>query len=429
MGREHERRERRRMRAAAEAIVSHRALEDAGHTAVVQEALGVLRRELFEARSLDALGWLAADLDLRAALDALGARGTSLAHAASECAVALELAGPLESLPRRRARRRIEGLLRTSTSPWLAPAVAAVGLALVALAWALGSRSTEPLGLSLAAALVFVLATLALPGTAGPIASRLARPLLRALDRGWPVATHWPRWETALLTGSPAGARRRVERCLTRAVRDEEARRARRAREARGAHELASRLRGEMEVDDPGDAGGHAPEADDVLTSEAALLLLREPGRGRAFRADFLLAMAHRAAERFDDDEAVAVVRGCLRLLGQAGCPVTAAEHLTVARLASVHRGGLPRMRLLTGLTTLGERPAAPAPPAPPPPRASVPPAQAPSPPRTDPYSTGWDRAPRPGVRVAREPEQAPIWRAEDFLPPSGVRARGRRFA
>ncbi len=452
------------MQAAAEVIVSHRVLLDAGHLGVVEEALAVLRREMLDASSLRELRWLAGRFPLRESLHTLrvGQLGRpALAHSAGELALALDVVCPRESLPRRRARRLAEAVRRAAASPLCAPAVAAAACSVLALAmafasalWACGysalpelvgawlargflagraashllsvgvaslfatwllcwwigdalaSRRYEPreersrsrlvasrgavvtafarrlagggalfgaVGLVVGAGvqgdvgdavwqfvcqalwvapvLVAALAGVAVSGLGARVVEWVAWHLSRNLDRGWSSATSaWPRWEGSAVT-SPPWLERAVARAVARAVRAESKRQEESARESRSMEALVQRLRSEMEVEDTSGGGSEASLEDDlgasdgVSASAVVLGLLCDRAKGAAFRADFLLAMAHRAAEKESDEAALAVVRGTLLTLEQAGKPATRAERNTLARLASEQHGGFRRLQ------------------------------------------------------------------------------------
>lgn len=521
MSRGHVRREHRRMQAAAEVIVSHRVLLDAGHVGVVEDALAVLQRELLAASSLRELRWLAGSLPLRESLHTLRVASLdrpALTHAAGELALALEVACPRESLPRRRVSQSAEVVRRAAASPLCAPAIMAAtsfglaaamvfaaslwacgytalpepfdgwlahgflasraashllsaGVASLAVTWilcwwigdALASRRYERrddrsrprlvesrgaviasfarrvagAGVLLGAAglvvasgvgggfaaamwqlvcvvlwvapvLVASLAGVAVIGLGARVVEWLAWHLSRKLDRGWSSATSaWPRWEGSAVTSLPWIARERVEWVIAQAVRVEAKRQEERSRESRSMEAMVQRLRSEMEVDEISERGSEAPLEDDlgadegVSASEVVLGLLRDRSTGAAFRADFILAMAHRAAEKELDESALAVVRGTLLTLEQAGKPATRAERNTLARLASQLYGGFGRLQRIASTPVFTEV-AAPTPvavPAPPPVPAPV-------------VEQRTYVAPS-GVRVSYEP--VPIWHEDEF--------------
>ncbi len=499
------------MQAAAEVIVSHRVLLDAGHIGVVEDALAVLQRELLAASSLRELRWLAGSLPLRESLHTLrvaSLQRPALTHAAGELALALEVVCPRESLPRRRVSQGAEVIRRVTASPLCAPAVMAAvnvglaaamvfaaslwaygysalpepfhgwladgflagravshllsaGVASLAVAWllswwigdALASRRYERreerprprlvesrgavtaalarkvagagtlvgaaglivasgigggfgaaiwqliyLVLWLAPVLVASVAGVAVTGLLARVAEWMAWHLSRKLDRGWASATSaWPRWVGSAVSSHPWLARERVERVIAQAVRVEAKRQEERSRESRSVEALVQRLRSEMEVDDLSERGAEASLEDDldaaggVSASEVVLGLLRDRTTGAAFRADFILAMAHRAAEKELDESALAVVRGTLLTLEQAGMPASRAERNTLARLASQQHGGFARLQRIASTPVFTEVAA-------PPPVAVVerPASVAPT-----------------GVRVSYEP--VPIWSQDEF--------------
>lgn len=274
------------------------------------------------------------------------------------------------------------------------------------------------LALWLAPLLTASLAAIALFTLLGRAVERVSWHLSRYLDRGWSRSTAgWPRWEGVPVTTPPWLALERVERALERAVRAEEDRQDERARRVRDMDALVSRLRSEMEVDEPArdDASSGDDPAGAVSASEALLGLLRDRHGGFAFRADFLLAMAHRAAGKASDEEALAVARGALRTLDLSGVPVMVGERNTFARLASEHHGGFARLQLIAATPVFtADAPAV---------EAVVPEPVAARPVVVAPPVVA---PPVVRVRVSHEPvrESVPIWDAREFQPPSVFRSR-----
>lgn len=145
-----QRRERRRVGAAVDAVLAADALLPGGHINVVEDALALLHRHVLEAGSLDELGWIADRPGLRARLTALSAGHASmpfLQRASSELRLALDVVRPRPSLRLPRLRSLVDALANTQAVAQLGPVVViaanlAVAAALVATAllWAAGLR-------------------------------------------------------------------------------------------------------------------------------------------------------------------------------------------------------------------------------------------------------------------------------------------------